>query len=192
MNEEEMILNNIPLIHYAIKKMNLKWETDDEWQDYYDYGLIGLINGVKSYDNNKENTVSSFLVPCIENNIKHHLVNKTSMGKMNTKGKDISLNQKVALGEESELINFVINKKVNVEREATKNVIISDIIECLNKMENKKDVVVIKLHYGLDGFPEMNYREIARLFKVSDNMIHLRAKRGMKRLKEEMENIYNG
>lgn len=50
---DELILNNIPLIKKCIKDMRLYWNTEDEFQDYYDAGLLGLINGAKTYNESK-------------------------------------------------------------------------------------------------------------------------------------------
>ena len=189
MNEEQMILDNIPLIYLTIKNMNLKWKTEDEWQDYYDSGLIGLINGVRTYDESKGVKISSYLTPCIENEIKHHLVSKTSLRRQNINGRDISINEFMDSEDYEEKLSILEDKKINVEKEAINNVLIDDIIECLNKMENKKDVVVTKLYYGLDGFPEMNYTEIAKLFKVTINAIQERIKRAIRRIREELEEV---
>ena len=191
MNEEEMILDNLPLIYHTIKKMHLNWRTEDEWQDYYDSGLIGLINGVKSFDENKGYTLSTYLIPCIENEIKHHLVSKTALRRLNVKGKDIALN-KIMNEDEEEILDFLPDRRVNVEKEAIKNVQIDEIIYHLNIMENKKDALVTKLYYGLDGFSEMNYREIGVVFKVTGRCIEQRVKRAIKNIKKEMEKKDNG
>ena len=187
MNEEQMILDNLPLIYTCIKKMHLRWETEDEWQEYYGSGLIGLIKGVRSFDESKGYTLSTYLIPCIENEIKHHLVSKTALRRLNIKGTDISINEFLGDEENDEKLSILQDKRVSVEKEAIRNVQIDEIIHCLNKMENKKDVVVTKLYYGLDGFPQMNYTEIASLFKVSINMIMMRVERAIRKIKEEIE-----
>lgn len=192
MNEEQMILDNIPLIYKCIKKLNLYWKTEDEWQDYYNSGLIGLIKGVRTFDENKGNALSTYLIPCIENEIKHHLVSKTALRRLNVKGRDISIDEFLDDEENDEKLSILQDKRVSVEEEAIRNVQIDEIIHCLNKMENKKDVVVTKLYYGLDGFPELNYKEIASLFKVTITSIQDRIKRAIRRIKKELKEKENG
>lgn len=187
MNEEQMILNNLPLIYKSIKKMRLRWETEDEWQDYYDSGLIGLIKGIRTFDESKGYTLSTYLIPCIENEIKHYLSSKNALVRQNINGRDISINEFLGDEENDEKLSILQDKRVSVEKEAIRNVQIDEIIHCLNKMENKKDVVVTKLYYGLDGFPELNYKEIASLFKVSINMIMMRIERAIRNIKKEIE-----
>ncbi len=48
--DEKLVTDNLGLINLMIKKQNCKWETEDEFQNYYDYGLEGLIRGAKTYD----------------------------------------------------------------------------------------------------------------------------------------------
>lgn len=187
MNEEQMILDNIPLIYLTIKNMHLKWKTEDEWQDYYDSGLIGLIKGIRTFDESKGYKISVYLIPCIENEIKHYLSSKNALVRQNINGRDISINEFLGDEENDEKLSILKDKRVSIEEEAIRNVQIDEIIHCLNKMENKKDVVVIKLYYGLDGFPELNYSEIAKLFKVSSNAIQERAIRAIRRIREELE-----
>ena len=66
MYDEKLVTENLALIVLMIKKLNCKWETDDEYQNYYDYGLEGLIRGAKTYDESK-GKVSTYLCSCIKN-----------------------------------------------------------------------------------------------------------------------------
>jgi RNA polymerase sigma factor (sigma-70 family) len=167
--------------------MRLRWKTEDEWQDYYDSGLIGLINGVRSFDESKGYTLSTYLIPCIENAIKKQLVVKTSKKRQNEKGKDVSLNITINENEDSQLLDFIRDKRVSVEKEVERKVQLDTIILHLNKVGNIRDIAVMKLYYGLDGFPEMNYREIGKIFKVSSNAIEERVKKIIKKIKKEIE-----
>jgi RNA polymerase sigma factor (sigma-70 family) len=187
MNEEQMILDNLPLIYKSIKKMRLRWQTEDEWQDYYDSGLIGLIKGIRTFDDAKGYALSTYLVPCIENEIKHYLSSKNALARQNINGRDISINEFLGDEENDEKLSILQDKRVSVEKEVIRNVQIEEIIHCLNKMENKKDVVVTKLYYGLDGFPEMNYREIGETLNVSGKCIEQRVKRAIRNIKKEIE-----
>ena len=54
-------------------------------------------------------------------------------------------------------------------------------------MENRKDALVTKMYYGLDGFPEMNYRQIGEILKVTGRCIEQRVKRAIRNIKKDME-----
>lgn len=63
LEQEELVLNNLPLINLILKKYNLSYD------DYYDLGIIGLVKGAKSFDSNKGFKASSYLTKCITNEI---------------------------------------------------------------------------------------------------------------------------
>lgn len=189
MNEEQMILDNTPLIYESIKQLHLTWETEDEWQDYYGNGLIGLIKGVRSFDESKGLKLSTFLMPCIMNEIKHHLTIKTAEKRTNENGKDVSLNAIVGDEEDSELLDFIEDNKVNIEEEVEKKLQLEAVVKELNSMENKKDALVIKMYYGLDGYIPKTYDEISKEFGVSREMIRQRITRGIERLKKRSKFI---
>lgn len=185
MTEEEIILNNLPLIYQCIKQLNLYWRTEDEWQDYYGSGLIGLIIGAKTYDESKGCTLSTYLMPCIRNKIKQHLIGKTRVKRGCGVVKPISIDLEV--GDEGSLISdFIVDDRVNIEKEVERKILLETIIDILNNMKNEKDALVTKMHYGLDGYPEMTYREIAERYGVSTTMIMLRVERAIKNIKKEI------
>mgnify|MGYP004664904005 CR=1 FL=1 len=65
----ELILNNLNLVHFVIKKMNIKIGNDFDYDDLYQVGVIGLIYASKNYDENKHITFSTFSFVCIKNEI---------------------------------------------------------------------------------------------------------------------------
>ena len=58
----ELILNNLNLVHFVIKKMNIKIGNDFDYDDLYQVGVIGLIYASKNYDENKHITFYSNLI----------------------------------------------------------------------------------------------------------------------------------
>jgi RNA polymerase sigma factor (sigma-70 family) len=190
--EEQMILDNLGLIYISIKELCLSWETEDEWQDFYDSGLIGLINGVKTYDNNKGFKISTFLSCCIKNEIKHHLKIKTAKKRFNENGKTVSLNVLTGEDENTELAEYIKDKSINIEKQVEQKIEIEYILHRINKMKNKKDALVLKMYFGIDGFAEKNFREISDVLKVSQQRIRERFYRGLENLKETIERDING
>lgn len=189
MEEEKIILDNIPLIYECIKKLHLTWETEDEWQEYYDNGLVGLIKGAKSFDKSKNFKLSTFLMPCIMNEIKHLLVTKTRTKRHNKNGRDVSLNAIVGDAEDSELSDFIEDTTINIEEEVEKKLQIEAIIKELDSMENKKDVLVFKMYYGLNGYTPKSYEEISQVIGVSRERIRQRINRVFNKLKEKSKFI---
>lgn len=190
--EEQMILDNLGLIYVAIKQLCLVYKTEDEFQDYYDSGLIGLIKGVRTFDDNKKNKPSTFLVPCIKNEIKHYLKAKTTKKRFNENGKTVSLNVLTGEDENTELAEYIKDKSINIEKQVERKIEIENIVHRINKMKNIKDALVLKMYFGLDGFTERNFKEISDVLKVSQQRIRERFYRGLEILKETIERDING
>lgn len=185
MSEEEIILKNLPLIHQSIKQLKVYWKNEEEWQDYYGSGLIGLVIGAKTYDESKGYKFSTYLMPCINNAIKKQMAINTTARRGYGVVKAASIN--IEVGDEgSELADFIVDNRVNIEKEVERKILFETIIDILNNMDNQKDALAVKMHYGLDGYPDMKLREIAEVFGVSMNMITIRLNRALDILRREI------
>lgn len=182
--QDEMIVNNTQLIHKVIKDMNCFYRTEDEYQEYYDYGLEGLINGVKSYDKDVSKT-GTYLYICIKNMIlRCFRLSEMDKRKINKIPK-ISLNMTIDNeGHETELEELIADKRINFEEELEKKIQIESIIKELNSMKNQRDALAVKMFYGLDGYLPKSYKEIAEEVGVTSSMINQRVNRALKELKK--------
>ena len=87
---DNLIIENQKLIYIAIKKLNCVYKNEDEFQAFYDAGMDGLIKGAKTYDEPKGKP-STWLMPCIMNEIKHYFTISNAKKRTNESGRDISL-----------------------------------------------------------------------------------------------------
>ncbi len=185
MSEEELYIKNKGLIYMAIKQKHLYWNTDDEFQQYYDAGEEGLIKGIKTYDSTKGYKISTYLYTCICNEIHKYIQINNLPKRKNRFGKDISLNKLVVNENESlsELIDF-IPSDVNIEEEIEKKIRHENLLKYVNNLKNERDKEVIKHFYGLEGRKSKSTREIARDWGVSQNAINSRRIRALNTLKK--------
>lgn len=63
--KDELILNNLNLIYFVLRKMNLY----DKRNDYYDIGLIGLVKAANKFDPDKGYKFNTWAVQCIRSEI---------------------------------------------------------------------------------------------------------------------------
>lgn len=192
MSDEErdnLVINNIGLIHLVIKQMHLSWKTDDEWQNYYDFGLEGLINASKKFDVNQDIKFSTFACVCIKNMIARCLYFKTLSKNFNENGKDISLNYIVNEDDEysTEFGDFIADPNVNVEEEIDKKFEIERLMDAIENLENEKDKLAIKMYYGLDGYPEGTCESVGNAMGCTREMIRIRLHRARKKLKKILQ-----
>lgn len=181
---EKLVIDNIPLIHLVIKKLNLTWTTEDEFQDYYDAGLDGLIDGAKTFDETKGFTQATYLYTCIKNRITRYLYLKTMPKRCNPNGRDISIDTKIG-DEESKTISEIIpDPNVNIAEDLEKKLEIERLMYAVNHLENETDKEVLKMYWGLEGKERMTYKAIATQLGVTHQMIQQRIRRCYPKLKE--------
>lgn len=191
MYDEKLVTENLALIVLMIKKLNCKWETDDEYQNYYDYGLEGLIRGAKTYDESK-GKVSTYLCSCIKNSIQRAFYLNKMPKRYNPAGPDLSLNYEVYegnnLNDYAEFGDFIPDPNVNIEEEVERIHQKEIILNAVNNLKIEKDKLVVKMYYGLDGYEECkSYEKIAEKLGVSRNAIFARMQRAKKELKIKLK-----
>lgn len=188
MYDENLVLDNLKLIHKCIKDMHCYYDTDDEYQNYYDAGLEGLIRGAKTYKPEIYKP-STYLVTCIRHQISKYMqLSETANRKIN-KLKMASLDNVVGEDNDTTLGELIKDESIDIEREVEQKIQIEGIIKMLNSMKNQKDALAIKMHYGLDGYTPKTYEEIGKEFGVTNRMICIRVNRALKRLREKSKNI---
>lgn len=188
MYDENLVLDNLKLIHKCIKDMHCYYDTDDEYQNYYDAGLEGLIRGAKTY---KPGTYkpSTYLVTCVRHQISKYIqLSETANRKIN-KLKMTSLDNVVGEDNDTTLGELIKDESIDIEREVEQKIQIEGIIKMLDSMKNQKDALAIKMHYGLDGYTPKTYEEIGKEFGVTNRMICIRVNRAIKRLRDKSKNI---
>lgn len=178
---DKMILDNLGLIHRAMKDLHCDFTDKDNIEEIYYHGLLGLIKAVDSYD--KDKSTSTYLYVCIANSIKGYFKAKT-MQKRYSKLKDISLDQPYQ-NNDIYLIDILPSDE-NIEENYMKKDTQERVRKVLNKLKNKLEMKCLCEYYGIDSKAQ-NYRQMARKYGVSYQCIQQRVKRGLKNIKKELE-----
>lgn len=177
--KDEMVLNNVNLIYIVLKKLNLYNRVDD----FYDIAMIGLIKGVKKYDESKGYKVSTYLCSCIRNEI------LMSFRKINS-GREVPENAILPLSSpirDNLTIEDMIQDDVNVEDELIKNERIEHLYEEISKL-SKQEQLVINLSFGLNGCEKTRQKEIAKNLNKSQAQVSRIKLRALKKLRKAMSN----
>lgn len=184
---DDLILENTKLIHKVIKDLHVKYSSDDEYQDYYDAGLIGLIEAAKKYDSSKSKP-SSFFYPSIANKIKHVFILKTAKKRCNEYGKDISLHSSISIEDnETELLDLVEDKTINIENDFLEKMKIEKLYLALKKSLSEREYKLICQKYGLLGYKNYSYKELEEQEHCSHQNIGIILNRAKRKIKKYME-----
>lgn len=187
MTKDELITNNINLIKYCIKKMNLKWLTKDEFQEYYDDGLLGLVKGSEQYDESKGKP-STYLYKTIKNEICRGMYLRSRNKRCNPFGRDVSLNTLVGdTNEQIELEDFIPDLDVDIEKTVQNKLEIERILYAVNHLKNEKNKLAIKMYFGLEDYTPSTYKDIAQKFNVSPEAIRVKVSSGIKKVREYLD-----
>lgn len=190
MDVDKLITENMPLINLMIKKLNCKWSNENQYQEYFDYGLEGLIKGAKQYDESKGKP-STYLCKCIANSIRRVFYLNSMPKRNNPAGADISLNypmESERLFECTEFGDLIPDPDIDIEKEVEDKLLKERLLNAINNLKNEKDKLAIKLYYGLDGYEQLDsYEAVALKMGVTREMIRVRLDRAKKRLREYLK-----
>lgn len=191
-NTDDLVLNNLPLIKKCMKDMfdkgSLIVKSEEEFENVYFAGLLGLVQSASKYDPAKSSQANFFYI-CIRNSILHYFYLSSMKKRMLDKFIDISLDNRVYINDidSDRLADFIEDERVNVEKEVENKIILEEILQDINNMKNQRNAEVIKMYHGLDGYKEMNFGDIGKALNVSKTMAHVRYHKGMVELKNKIE-----
>lgn len=177
MYDEKLITENIKLIYLVLKDMKLLYKEDD----YFDVGMIGLVQGAKTYDAEKGYAASTYLYQCI----KHAIIKEMQKDIKKSDIKVISLDKEV---DELHTLNDLIPDDINIENDyILKNeaIMISEAIKKLTPREQ----IIIKASFGLEEYQgySLSFRKIGDILSTSKSNVYRIRKKAIKKLKKELE-----
>lgn len=186
---DELILNNIPLIYKCIKDMRLYWNTEDEFQSYYDAGLLGLINGAKTYNESKAKQ-STYLYTCIKNEIRHEIAMSLMQKRKVHKEHITSLDKLIKEDSDTTLADMIPDPNINIEEDAIIKAEFENVISSFHILTPKQRKV-IEYRFGLnDSNTCFSFEEIALKMNVSRNAIFSMNRSAMKKLQDYHNGTY--
>ena len=148
-----LVTENLNLIHFVIKKMNLF--NSNDYEDYYQVGVIGLINASKNYNSNFKTTFSTYAYVCIKNEILKYL-KKDGERCFSLEDKiydEIRIEDTISDNEKSPIEKIIIKE--------TK----TEIYRIINSELNALEKQIIKMFFGI-GCKKYKQKEIADILKI--------------------------
>lgn len=185
-NEARSVLieHNLRLVVYIARKFE---NTGINIEDLISIGTIGLIKAINTFNTDKNIKLATYASRCIENEILMFL------RKNNTTKSEISIDEPLntdwdgnelllsdILGAEGDAIDK------NIEEEVDRQ-LLSLAMEKLSKRE----LVIMKMRFGLDGFEEKTQKEVADMLGISQSYISRLEKRIINRLRKEITKMIN-
>lgn len=181
--KDQEITRHLPLIKKVIKDLHCKCRTEDEFQEYYSIGMLGLVKGARNYDGSTK--PSTYLYACIKREILQRFAYNSRQKRY---GIVESLNQPIINGDEgSGELQDTIASDENIEAQFQDEETYKNLHEAINRLKPYKRKLIIE-NYGI-GCRRKTIRELATEHGKSRtgtlNAIHS----AIKQLKENLDQI---
>ena len=181
--KDQEITKHIPLIKKVIRDMHCRYRTEEEYQEYYSAGTLGLVKGAKTYDGSVK--VSTYLYACIKNEIAQVF---TYNSRQKRYGQVESLNKLIKDGDESsgELQDTIASEE-DIEKEFQERQDYEKLYRAINMLKPYKRKLIIE-NYGLHC-KKKTIRELAKEHGRSKTGINVAIESARRQIKENLEQI---
>ncbi len=173
-----LVERNLRLVAHVVRKYE---NTGEDMEDLISIGTIGLIKGIKTFDDGKGVKLATYVARCIDNEVLMHLRNlkkkRTEVSIYDPIGYDKEGNEIALidiLAEDNEIVD-IVDMKLQGEKILAK-------IDVLNERERQ----IIEMRYGVFSGMKEPQREIARKMGISRSYVSRIEKRALKKLVREL------
>ena len=178
-SRDDLILDNVNLIYYVLKKMNLYKNADE----YYDICMIGLIKAADTFNESKGYTFSTYGISCIRSELLGYLRRQNSSKRKanyNTVSLEMSVYQEND-GKEITLLDTLPSND-NVEEEIIINEEKELLVEALSILDDK-ELLVISYMFGVNGYDEIKQKDIATILGMQQGSVSLIGKSAINKMR---------
>lgn len=178
-SRDDLILDNVNLIYYVLKKMNLYKNADE----YYDICMIGLIKAADTFNESKGYTFSTYGISCIRSELLGYLRRQNS-SKRKANYNTVSLEMSVYKENDGKEITLLdtLPSNDNVEEEIIINEEKELLKEALNILDDK-ELLVISYMFGINGYNEIKQKDIATILNMKQGSVSRIGKRAINKMK---------
>ena len=178
-SRDDLILDNVNLIYYVLKKMNLYKNADE----YYDICMIGLIKAADTFNESKGYTFSTYGISCIRSELLGYLRRQNS-SKRKANYNTVSLEMSVYKENDGKEITLLdtLPSNDNVEEEIIVNEEKELLIEALSILDDK-ELLVISYMFGVNGYDEIKQKDIATILNMKQGSVSRIGKRAINKMK---------
>lgn len=159
----EIVKQYEPLITFII---NRYFQGD---MDHYDLGMIGLIKGIKSFDDSKKTKLKTYLYNCILYEIRQECRKKYKYDSKEFPTEDIEIVQQ----------NTFLN-----------DLILEECFDLINKTLNEQDRFIIYSLFGVNGYDKLTIKQMAHQLDCHRTTISNRIQKIFNRLREILNGNY--
>lgn len=180
-----LIEHNLRLVaHISKKYISAVKLSSADFDDLVSIGTIGLIKGIDSFNPEKNVRVVTYVSRCIENEILMYIRStKKSIG-------DIFLQDPVGHdfdGNEITVMDVIRSEENPVPDEVGQRIEMADIIDKMKDVLNERELLILKMRYGLYRGEEITQREISDMLGISRSYVSRIEKKALKKINDAVK-----
>ncbi len=180
-----LIEHNLRLVaHISKKYISAVKLSSADFDDLVSIGTIGLIKGIDSFNPEKNVRVVTYVSRCIENEILMYIRStKKSIG-------DIFLQDPVGHdfdGNEITVMDVIRSEENPVPDEVGQRIEMADIIDKMSDVLDERELLILKMRYGLYSGEEITQREISDMLGISRSYVSRIEKKALKKINDAVK-----
>jgi len=174
-----LVEHNLRLVAHIMKKY---YAQADDVDDLISIGTIGLIKGINSYKPDKGVRLATYASRCIENEILMHFRSqKKSAG-------DMSLGEALDVDSDGNGLSVmdVVASEDNMAERIGDEEICAGLCQCVDSVLKRREALIIRMRYGLDGERPKTQQETAEACGISRSYVSRIEKKALEKLREAL------
>lgn len=179
--KERLVLHNMRLVTHVIKRYGTAGE---DMEDLISIGTVGLLKAVDSFKPGYGSRFATYGIRCIENEILMYFRSKK-------KNKyDISLYEPIGTdkeGNQIHLVDVVENPQKDMTESVEDKTLFHLISQKMEEVLEPRELLVLRMRYGLDGNDSVSQREIAGVLDISRSYVSRIEKHALEKLRDLLE-----
>ena len=179
--KERLVLHNMRLVTHVIKRYGTAGE---DMEDLISIGTVGLLKAVDSFKPGYGSRFATYGIRCIENEILMYFSSKK-------KNKyDISLYEPIGTdkeGNQIHLVDVVENPQKDMTESVEDKTLFHLISQKMEEVLEPRELLVLRMRYGLDGNDSVSQREIAGVLGISRSYVSRIEKHALEKLRDLLE-----
>ena len=179
--KERLVLHNMRLVTHVIKRYGTAGE---DMEDLISIGTVGLLKAVDSFKPGYGSRFATYGIRCIENEILMYFRSKK-------KNKyDISLYEPIGTdkeGNQIHLVDVVENPQKDMTESVEDKTLFHLISQKMEEVLEPRELMVLRMRYGLDGNDSVSQREIAGVLGISRSYVSRIEKHALEKLRDLLE-----
>ena len=176
---EVLVEHNLRLVAYIAKKY-ISADNGRSLEELISIGTIGLMKAIDSFDTEK-GKLSTYAARCIENEYLMMLRGERK------RQKDVSLYNAIGSDGDGNEINFmdiIESEGPLIEEQCETNEDIRKLTQCIDKILNPRELLIVAKRYGLYGNEEHTQQQVADELNISRSYVSRIEKKALEKLRE--------